>query len=484
LFSQPRLNFVSAERLPLLQSSGVMSKLRLSFYRQAFLAAAVLALIAVFSFGGARPAAAGGLFGGGETRSLKIYFVHTNEREEVVFKKNGRYVPAGLRRLDYLTRDWRRNLAAHMDPRLFDLVWQIYQISGSHDYIHVVSGYRSPQTNAMLRMASPHSGVAEHSRHMQGKAMDFYLPDVNIAYLRAIALKLQGGGIGYYPTSNSPFVHVDVGSVRHWPRMSHRALAALFPDGRSLHVPSDGRPLPGYALAAAAYRSFNNGPLPYFSAQALFKGQSRRNVILAAADGRLPHLLGSRALDTRGLNGSGWPAAPAEPSAPIQDSPLLAAAPDLIPDFSRGVPLPLPAPHQESAEAAEDEADVAAAPVPQFKRDILAEESAGKAAGGSGGQHGHDDMSGLLAYAPIPGASGGAVRAMSALSAVTAPPVPSVKPAEPGAAVISAANNLPLPAPKPQLAAAGKGNDAISALIARAAIAPKPQITQRLRHHR
>jgi len=449
-----------------------------------FSAGAALALLAAFilsfAYAGLRPAGAAALTAGNETRALKIYFVHTNEREEVVFKKNGRYIQSGLQRLDYLTRDWRRNEMAHMDPRLFDLVWQIYQLSGSHDYIHVVSGYRSPQTNAMLRLTSPQSGVAEHSRHMQGKAMDFYLPDVNLAYLRAIALKLQGGGIGYYPASGSPFVHVDVGAVRHWPRMSHQALAALFPNGQSLHVPAGGRPLPGYALAQAAYRSRHNGPLPYLSPRALFAGQSERNVILAAADGRLPHLIGSRALDMRGLSG-GWPAAPAAPAAPIQDSPLLAAAPG-FPDFSRSVPLPLPAPSQELAEAAEDEADVAAAPVPQFKRDVLAESAHIHAAAGGGAPHNNAELSGLLAYAPLPSAPDSA--ALQALERLT--PVPAPKPAAAAKAAIAdaAAAALPLPEFKPRPAAAagkmrakaGHGRaDAISALIARNGAAPKPR---------
>src|SRR5690606_29926022 len=88
-----------------------------------------------------------------------------------------------------------------------------------------------------------------------GKAIDFYLPDVRLSRLRAIGLKMQVGGVGYYPRSGSPFVHLDVGGVRHWPRMSRSELAALFPDGRTLHIPSDGRPLPGYQQALAAYQA-------------------------------------------------------------------------------------------------------------------------------------------------------------------------------------------------------------------------------------
>ena len=100
-----------------------------------------------------------------------------------------------------------------MDPQLFDLLWQVYQQSGSRDYIHVVCGYRSPDTNGTLRRRS--RGVAKNSLHMQGKAMDFFIPGVALPKLRAIGLRMQTGGVGFYPTSGSPFVHMDTGSVRH-----------------------------------------------------------------------------------------------------------------------------------------------------------------------------------------------------------------------------------------------------------------------------
>lgn len=188
-----------------------------------------------------------------ETRTLKLYYTHTREKAEITFKKNGRYIQSGLNELNKFLRDWRRNEPTKMDPRLFDLVWETYQHAGGRDYINVVSAYRSPATNSMLRKRS--SGVAEKSQHMLGKAMDFYVPGVKISKLRAAALKVQGGGVGYYPTSGSPFVHIDVGSVRHWPRMKRSELMALFPDGKTIHVPSDGKPLPGYKQAMAAYNS-------------------------------------------------------------------------------------------------------------------------------------------------------------------------------------------------------------------------------------
>ena len=103
----------------------------------------------------------------------------------------------------------------------------------------------------MLRGRSKSSGVARHSQHTLGKAIDFYIPGVPLDKLRETAMRLQGGGVGYYPTSGSPFVHLDVGNVRAWPRMTREQLVKLFPDGRTVHLPADGTPLPGYELARA-----------------------------------------------------------------------------------------------------------------------------------------------------------------------------------------------------------------------------------------
>ncbi len=195
-----------------------------------------------------------------EDRALKLYNLHTHERATIVFKRNGVYDRAGLKALNTFLRDWRQDRATTMDPHLFDLLWEVYGKSGSHDYIQVVCGYRSPPTNAMLRRRS--NGVAKNSLHMRGKAMDFYIPGVPLATLRAIGLRMQLGGVGFYPTSGSPFVHMDTGSVRHWPRMTRQQLVRVFPNGHTLHVPSDGKPLPGYQQALAAYKSRMAGETP------------------------------------------------------------------------------------------------------------------------------------------------------------------------------------------------------------------------------
>ncbi|MBB4439757.1 uncharacterized protein YcbK (DUF882 family) [Rhizobium leguminosarum] len=195
----------------------------------------------------------------GDTRSLKLYFIHTGEKAVITYKRNGKFDPKGLEQLNRFLRDWRKNQPTKMDPRLFDLIWEVYRQSGSRDYINVVCGFRSPGTNEMLRGRSRKSGVAEKSQHMLGKAMDFFIPDVKLATLRAIGMKMQVGGVGFYPKSGSPFVHMDVGGVRAWPRMSRDELVRLFPNGNTIHIPADGKPLPGYQQAMADYKRRGSG---------------------------------------------------------------------------------------------------------------------------------------------------------------------------------------------------------------------------------
>lgn len=185
----------------------------------------------------------------GDTRTISIQHMHTRELTTVTFRRDGRYVGEALDRLNNALRDWRNDDVIKMDPRLFDIAWEVHREVGSSSPFHVVSAYRSPGTNAMLRRRS--RGVAKHSQHTMGKAMDFYLPDISTAQIRAVGMKLQRGGVGYYPTANSPFVHLDVGSVRSWPRMTRDQLARIFPSGNTVHIAADGRPMEGYEVAKA-----------------------------------------------------------------------------------------------------------------------------------------------------------------------------------------------------------------------------------------
>ncbi|RXH33477.1 DUF882 domain-containing protein [Bradyrhizobium zhanjiangense] len=210
-----------------------------------------------------------------ETKTLSFHHTHSGEDLTVTFKRDGRYDEAALKQLNHFLRDWRTQDETVMDRRLFDILWEVYRDVDGKQPIQIISSYRSPATNAMLRRRS--SGVARFSQHMLGHAMDFYIPGVPLEQIRFAGLRLQRGGVGFYPTSGSPFVHLDTGSIRHWPRMTHDQLARVFPDGKTVHLPTDGVPLKGYELAKAEIERRGSGDdsgskTNFFAA--LFKGKS------------------------------------------------------------------------------------------------------------------------------------------------------------------------------------------------------------------
>ncbi|NEV00087.1 DUF882 domain-containing protein, partial [Bradyrhizobium uaiense] len=192
-----------------------------------------------------------------QTRTLSFHHTHSNEDLTITFKRDGRYDEAALKQLNHFLRDWRSQDETVMDRHLFDILWEVYNDVGGKQPIQIVSAYRAPATNAMLRRRS--SGVARHSQHMLGHAMDFFIPGVPLEQIRYAGLRLQRGGVGFYPTSGSPFVHLDTGGIRHWPRMTREQLVRVFPDGRTVHVPTDGTPLKGYELAKADIERRGNG---------------------------------------------------------------------------------------------------------------------------------------------------------------------------------------------------------------------------------
>lgn len=194
----------------------------------------------------------------GDTRTLSFHHIHTDERVTVTFKKNGKYDEGALKQLNQFLRDWRNDDATNMDPHLFDLLWEIHRETRAKGPITIISAYRSPQTNAMLRARG--RGVARFSQHMTGKAIDFFIPDVELALLREMGMRLQRGGVGYYPTSGSPFIHVDTGGVRHWPRVSAEHLARIFPDGKTVHIAADGKQMRGFMLAKAEIEARGDRP--------------------------------------------------------------------------------------------------------------------------------------------------------------------------------------------------------------------------------
>jgi len=145
-------------------------------------------------------------------RELKLTNTHTKEKLQLTYHANGTYVEDSLTKLNFFLRDHRQNEATLMDPRLFDQLWQIQQQLNSNVEFDIISAYRSPLTNAMLRKKG--HGVARRSYHIRGQALDIRIAGVKTSILRKQALKLEQGGVGYYPGSR--FVHIDTGPVRSW----------------------------------------------------------------------------------------------------------------------------------------------------------------------------------------------------------------------------------------------------------------------------
>ena len=145
-------------------------------------------------------------------RALSFAHLHTGERPSLEYYCDGRYQPDALAAVNHLMRDFRTGEVGTMDPALLDLLHRLSGLTGTRRPFEIISGYRSPATNEALRRRS--GGVASHSLHMKGQAIDIRLADVPLAQLRDAALSMRGGGVGYYLQSD--FVHVDTGRVRAW----------------------------------------------------------------------------------------------------------------------------------------------------------------------------------------------------------------------------------------------------------------------------
>ena len=151
----------------------------------------------------------------GKPYQLRMTNLHTGESLDVVYRIGDTYVPDALEKLDYFLRDHYTQDVVHYEPKEFDVLHAMMSRLGRvNGIIQVVCGYRTPETNEALRHASVKTGVAEHSQHMEGHAIDLRVPGVSTVQVRNTALSLRAGGVGYYPVSQ--FVHVDVGPVREW----------------------------------------------------------------------------------------------------------------------------------------------------------------------------------------------------------------------------------------------------------------------------
>lgn len=145
-------------------------------------------------------------------RALKFYNLHTGESLSTVYCENGRYVDGALTQINYILRDFRANEIKPIDPRLLDLLYSLNRRLYTPEPFAIISGYRSPATNAMLAARS--EGVARRSLHIEGKAADIRVPGRSLLEVWRAAIDQWSGGVGFYPRSD--FVHVDVGRVRFW----------------------------------------------------------------------------------------------------------------------------------------------------------------------------------------------------------------------------------------------------------------------------
>ncbi len=147
-----------------------------------------------------------------DTKHLSFYHTHTYERLDIVYFEDGEYIQPALEKINGYLGDFRTGDMTTMDPGLLDLIYDIRETLGSHGTYEVISAYRSPETNEMLRATG--SGVARNSQHLLGTAIDVRLEDIPIEELRDAALAMQRGGVGFYKQSD--FVHIDTGRVRRW----------------------------------------------------------------------------------------------------------------------------------------------------------------------------------------------------------------------------------------------------------------------------
>jgi len=335
----------------------------------------------------------------GETRTLTMVHSHTGEQLTITYKREGSFDSSALEKLNWFLRDWRVDEPISMAPNLFDIIWYVYREVGAHEPIRIMSAYRSPGTNAMLRRRS--RAVAKESQHMRGNAMDIHIPGVGMGKVREIGMRLQRGGVGYYPNAGSPFVHLDVGSVRSWPRMNRDQLERLFPDGKTVHLPADGTPLANYQLALAEIQARGGSALDYDTVTSnrgkslwamLFGGEEDEEIVQPTGRGRNARVAannrgGSRnepqqvaSVVTSGDHVSSWgtaPSAPVEttasrpaPSRAVRSQTIIAPSPEeAAAPTANALSPPSPAPVSPAAkpEKTEPALQIASLPVPPIR---------------------------------------------------------------------------------------------------------------------
>ena len=276
---------------------------------------------------------------GGETRTISLYQVHTKESLTITYMKDGKYIPSAMKKLNYLLRDWRRNEVITISTKTIDLMWELHADLGSKRPVHIVSGYRSPKTNAFLKKIG--RNVARKSQHMLGKAIDIYFPDVPTERMRNSALVRQVGGVGYYRSGGGPtgFLHIDSGRVRHWgPGISSNQMAKIMRDYKKTvgaRINKKGmKAVPEVELAAA---DVSAGKLPSQQdgeSASKSKIKDKKKIPLETAYTEDDEELAGMSEDAS--------AAPQKPKTkPVEEPELVAEVPEGI---TKGYPVPKPRP--------------------------------------------------------------------------------------------------------------------------------------------
>jgi uncharacterized protein YcbK (DUF882 family) len=300
-------------------------------WKKAFASAAVIAAIAAGSyFSWDAPASSGG-----ETRTLSLYQIHTKESLTITYMKNGKYIPSAMKKINYILRDWRRNEVIAISPRTIDLMWELHADLGSRRPIHIVSGYRSPKTNAFLKKVG--RNVARKSQHMVGKAIDIYFPDVPTEKMRNSALVRQVGGVGYYRSGGGPtgFLHIDSGRVRHWgPAISQKQMARIMRDyKKTVGARLNKRGMKAVPEVEIAEADTTAAGLPSQQEGAAEAAKDRKKIPLETAYAEDDEELAGMSEDAS--------AEPQKPKANPGEPELVAEAPDGV---TQGYPVPRPRP--------------------------------------------------------------------------------------------------------------------------------------------
>lgn len=302
-------------------------------WKNALASAAVLASVAAgICFSWDAPA-----LSGGETRTLSLYQIHTKESLTITYMKNGKYIPSAMKKLNYILRDWRRNEVIAISPKTIDLMWELHADLGSRRPIHIVSGYRSPKTNAFLKKVG--RNVARKSQHMVGKAIDIYFPDVPTERMRNSALVRQVGGVGYYRSGGGPtgFLHIDSGRVRHWgPAINQTQMARIMRDyKKTVGARLNKRGMKAVPEVEIAQADTTAAGLPS-QQEAADTAKARKKIPLETAYAEDDEELAGMSADAS--------ATPQKPKAKPEEAPQVAEVAEAPEGVTQGYPVPRPRP--------------------------------------------------------------------------------------------------------------------------------------------